>query len=125
SARLTDQLTLKANYAYTDAVDRTTGARLIRVPEHAGSVSLLWTGGRLSGALTVRAEGDQADSDPSIFSPAVRPGFAVADLAAGYRVSDRLELTARVENMADRHYQEALGYGEPRRAGYVGLRVRD
>jgi vitamin B12 transporter len=125
TARLTDQLTLKAEYAYTDAVDRTTGARLIRVPEHAGSVSLLWAGRKLSAALTVRAEGEQADSDPSTFSPAIRRGFAVADIAAGYRLTDKVELTARVENLTDRHYHEAIGYGEPRRAVYFGVRLKD
>jgi vitamin B12 transporter len=124
-ARLTDQLTVRANYAYTDAVDRSTGARLIRVPEHAGSVSLEWTGKRLSGALTLRAEGDQADSDPSTFLPAIRPGFAVVNLSGAYKLTDRLELTGRVENLTDRHYQEALGYGEPRIAAYFGFRVRN
>src|SRR5206468_9146148 len=52
-ARISDQMTLKGGYAYTDAVDRSTGARLLRVPEHAGSASLLWTGTRWSGALTL------------------------------------------------------------------------
>jgi vitamin B12 transporter len=124
-ARLTDQIRIKANYAYTDAVDRSTGARLIRVPEHAGAVSLLWEGDRLSGVLTVRAEGEQADSDPSTFSPAIRKGFVTANLAAGYRISDRVEITARIENLADRRYQESLGYGEPGRAAYIGIRLRD
>ncbi|HZZ35006.1 MAG TPA: TonB-dependent receptor [Caulobacteraceae bacterium] len=124
-ARLSERLTLKANYAYTDAVDRSTGARLLRVPEHAGSASLMWNGARWSGALTVRAEGEQADSDPSTFLPAIRKGFVLADLAGGYRVTEKVEITARVENLADRHYQEALGYGEPGRAVYVGVRLRE
>jgi vitamin B12 transporter len=122
-ARLTPTLTLKAAYAYTDAVDRSTGARLLRVPEHAGSASLLWRRDHWSGALTVRAEGEQADSDPSTFARSMRPGFVLADIAAAYRLTGAVELTARIENLADRHYQEALGYGEPGRAVYVGIRV--
>ena len=125
AARLTRTLTLKGTYAYTDAIDRSTDAQLPRVPKNAGSLSLLWTGGRLSGALTLRAEGDQADIDPSTFAPARRPGFVLADVAAGWRLSDHVELTARVQNIADRHYEEALGYGEPGRMVLVGLRVRD
>ncbi len=125
SARLGRTITMKASYAYTDAVDRATGAQLPRVPRNAGSLSLLWAGRRLSGALTVRAEGDQADIDPSTFAPARRAGLVLADVAAGWRLSERVELTARVMNLADRHYQEALGYGEPGRMVLVGLRVRD
>eukprot|EP01035_Chromulina_nebulosa_P029199 gene29199-38676_t len=69
-ADLTDRFSVKVAYAFTDAVDGTTGAELIRAPENAGSVTLLWTGERLKAALTVRAEGEQADSDPSTFSAA-------------------------------------------------------
>ncbi|MGI9170107.1 MAG: TonB-dependent receptor plug domain-containing protein [Caulobacteraceae bacterium] len=125
SARLTGALTLKASYAHTEAIDRATGASLPRVPKDAGSLSLLWAGRRLSGALTVRAEGAQFDVDPGAFLPADRPGFVLADIAAGWRLTPRLELTARITNLADRRYQETLGYGEPGRMVLVGLRVRE
>jgi vitamin B12 transporter len=123
-ADLTDHLTLKAAYAFTDAVDRSTGAELLRVPAQSGSVALWWTGDRLSGALTVRAEGEQADSNPSTFSPQTRDGFTVADLSAGWKLNDRIELTGRIENLTDETWQESLGYGETGRAIYVGIRLR-
>ncbi|WP_313447232.1 TonB-dependent receptor domain-containing protein, partial [Brevundimonas sp.] len=75
-------------YAWTDATDRTTGARLLRVPEHAGSATLGWTGDRLSGALTVRAEGDQDDSGG--FSTVARDGFVTANLNAAYELTDQV-----------------------------------
>ncbi|WP_313012991.1 TonB-dependent receptor domain-containing protein [Brevundimonas sp.] len=109
-------------YAWTDAKDRTTGARLLRVPEHAGSATLGWTGDRVSGALTVRAEGDQDDSGG--FSTVVRKGFVTANLNAAYQLTDQVTLTARIENLADEHYQQVFGYGEPGRSGYVGIRLR-
>jgi vitamin B12 transporter len=123
-ARITDQLSLRASYAYADAVDRSTGARLVRVPEHSGSASLDWHGERLRGDFTLRAQGEQADRDPDTFAPAARKGYVVADLAGSYAVSEGLELTARVENIADRRYQQVLGYGEPGRTVYVGFRIR-
>lgn len=123
-ARLTDRLTVKASYAFTDAVDRSTGAELLRVPAQSGSVALWWTDDRLSAALTVRAEGEQADSNPSTFSRQTRKGFTVADLAAGWRLGERVELTARIENLTDTDWQESLGYGESGRAVYVGVRLR-
>jgi outer membrane cobalamin receptor len=92
------------------------------VPRHAGSASLLWKKGPWQGALVVRAEGPDADIDPSTFAPATRPGFVIGDIAASYRLKSGIEITARIENLAGTHYQQALGYGEPRRMVFVGLR---
>ena len=109
---------LTASYAWTDAVNREMDAPILRVAEHAGSATLGWTGGRLSGALTVRAEGDMPDSGGE------RDGFVTANLNGAYQLSDALALTARVENLTDEHYQQLLGYGEPGLSGYVGIRLR-
>lgn len=105
-------------YAWTDAVNRDTGARLLRVPEHSGSVTLGWTGDRLSGALTVRGESEQDDSG------GVRDGFVTANLNGAWALNDQVSLTARIENLTDVHYQQVLGYGEPGLSGYVGVRLR-
>lgn len=124
-ATLTPRLTLGLAYAYSDAIDESTGARLIRVPEHAGSLSLRWSGERLGATLSVRAEGEQADSNPSTFSPDVRDGFVTANLAGSWKINDRLDLTARVVNLTDTGWQQSLGYGESSRALYVGFRLRN
>ena len=124
-AELTDRFSVKASYAFTDAVDESTGAELIRTPEQSGSLSLLWTGDQLKGALTIRAEGEQADSDPSTFSPARRDGFAAADLSGSWALTDSLDLTARVVNLTDEDYQQSLGYGEAGRGLFVGFRLRN
>ncbi len=124
-AELSDRFTVRASYAFTDAVDETTGAELLRVPEQSGTVSLDWTGDRLRASLAVRAEGEQADSDPSTFSPARRDGFAVADLRGSWRLTDGIDLTARVTNLTDEDYQQSLGYGEAGRAVFVGFRLRN
>ncbi|MDQ8028224.1 MAG: TonB-dependent receptor [Brevundimonas sp.] len=109
-------------YAWTDAENETTGIRLARIAEHAGSATLGWTGDRLSGALTVRAEGDERDSNSA--TAAIRDGFITANVNAAYALTNNVTLTARVENLADEHYQQVLGYGEPGRSGYVGIRLR-
>ena len=109
---------LTVAYAWTDARDERTGARLLRVPEQAGSATLGWTGRRLSGALTVRAEGDQDDIG------GVREAFITANLTGSYALTDKVTLTARIENLADERYQQVFGYGEPGRSGYVGVRLR-
>lgn len=110
-------LTARAAYAWTDAIDRTTGARLLKVPEHSGSAGIDWRGERARASLSVRAKGERAD----VYGRT--DGYVVADLAGGWRLTDRVEVTLRVENLTDEAYQEALGYGEPGRSAYAGLKL--
>lgn len=117
-AQLGGGFDLALSYAWTDATDETAGTPMLRVPEHAGSATLGWTGGRWSGALTVRAEGDMPDSSGT------RDSFVTANLNAAFALTDAVTLTARVENLADETYQQLVGYGEPGRSGYVGIRLR-
>ena len=113
---------LKAGYAYTDSEDGSSGLRLLRVPVHSGAATLFWERGSFDAALTVRAESDQRDVIG--FGIGRREGFAVADLAVGYALTEKVRLTARVENLTDERYQEAAGYGQSGRSGYVGIRLR-
>lgn len=108
---------LSGSYAWTDAQDQ-DGDRLLRVPEHSGSVTLDWSGGDWRGALTVRGESDQDDAG------GVRDGFVIGRFAGGYQLTDNIELTLRIENLTDERYQEVLGYGETGRAAYAGVRLR-
>lgn len=117
-ARLGGGFDLSLAWAWTDARDGTTGARLLRVPEQAGSATLGWTGERVSAALTVRGESDQDDAG------GVREAFVVASLNGSYALTETVTLTARIENLTDERYQQVFGYGEPGRSGYVGIRLR-
>lgn len=116
-------LALQLSYALTDAIDDSTGARLVRVPVTTASGVLTYARGPLSGALTVRGESSQSDIDVNS-APARRKGFVVGDLAGAYALNAAVSFTARIENLTGRHYQEVSGYGEPGRAFYVGLRLR-
>ncbi|MFN3583960.1 TonB-dependent receptor plug domain-containing protein [Phenylobacterium sp.] len=124
-ARLTAALRLKLAAAWTDAVDRTTGQSLLRVPDRSGAAALFWEDGPWTAAFTVRAESSQSDTARDGFSRIVRRGFATADLAGSYAVTEQVTLTARVENLADRGFQETFGYNEPGRAVYIGVRLRN
>ncbi|WP_298745969.1 TonB-dependent receptor [uncultured Brevundimonas sp.] len=117
-ARLGGGFDLSLAWAWTDARDGTTGARLLRVPERAGSATLGWSGERLSAALTVRGESDQDDAG------GVREAFVTAGLNGSYALTDQVSLTARIDNLADERYQQVFGYGEPGRSGYIGIRLR-
>jgi vitamin B12 transporter len=115
---------VRAAYSYTEAEDLGARQRLLRVPDHQGSAVLSYDSDRFGGALTVRAEGDQADADPSTFATVEREGFVTADLAGRYALTEGVDLTLRVENLLDETYQQVLGYAEPGRSAYVGVRLR-
>ncbi|HST92132.1 MAG TPA: TonB-dependent receptor [Brevundimonas sp.] len=117
-ARIGAGFDLSLAYGWTDARNEISGARLLRVPEHAGSATLGWTGRRLSAALTVRAEGDQEDAG------GVRDSFVVAHLNGSWALTEAVTLTARIENLGDERYQQVFGYGEPGRSAYAGIRLR-
>ncbi|HEX4197286.1 MAG TPA: TonB-dependent receptor [Caulobacteraceae bacterium] len=116
---------VEAAYGYVDSVDATTGVRLLRIPLSTGSASLFWTHDKFDAAFTVRGEDNDLDLGLDGFTPVIRPGFVVADLAGGYALNDHVRLTARIENLADARYQQVFGYGEPGRAFYLGVRLKD
>ncbi|MBO9501281.1 TonB-dependent receptor [Brevundimonas sp. A19_0] len=109
---------LSLSYGWTDARDATTDLPLLRVPEHKGSLGLGYVGDRLSTRLTVRAESDQPDSGGT------RDGFVTADLFGSWALTPDIELTGRIDNLADERFQRVLGYGEPGRTVAVGVRLR-
>ena len=114
---------LQATYSYIDAIDADTGVRLLRVPLNTGAFSLFWTRGKIDATFSVRGEDDDLDSGLDGFTPVIRPGFMVADLAGGYALNDHDRLTARIDNLANSHYEEAFGFGEPGRTFTVGVKL--
>ncbi len=122
--RLTRQLKVEAEYAYTNAVDLASGMQLLRVPRDAGSATLDWTRGPWQAAFTLRVEGPDLDENPTTFVDQVRPGFVLANIAGSYALTPKLALTARVDDIANTHYQEVLGYGEPGLMVFFGIRAK-
>jgi vitamin B12 transporter len=112
-------LLVKASYSYTDSRDLGTGERLLKIPLNSGSVSVDVTRGRLTAGAVLRAQ----SSAPDVYGE-IRP-FAVADLTAAYALTPRVQLTARIENVTDAHYQRAFGYGEPGFGLFAGIRLKD
>ncbi|HLK24272.1 MAG TPA: TonB-dependent receptor [Caulobacteraceae bacterium] len=116
---------LRGTYSYTDAIDATTHVNLRRVPLNSGSAEMFWKHGKLDAALSVRTEGVDLDTDLDGFTPVVRPGFVVADLAGGYALNSHVRLTARISNLADARYEQAFGFGAAGRTFLLGLRLND
>ena len=117
-ARLPWGFTLNGAYTHDDAVDGTTGARLLKIPRDSGSGSLGWQGHGLTADLGARAQG----AEPDVYGT-VKP-FTLAYASASYALTKTLDVTARIENLTNIHYEEAFAYGEPKRMFLVGLKWR-
>jgi vitamin B12 transporter len=110
---------LQARYAHADGRNLETDTPLLRLPSDSGSASLAWQGQKASAAVTLRAQSSAADVYGTI-----RP-FAVVDVTGAYALTRRISLTARIQNLADVHYQEAFGYGEPGFGLFAGIRLTE
>jgi len=51
-------------------------------------------------------------------------GYTLLHCTARYRITDVFEITGRIENAADEHYQDVFGYATPGRSAYLGVNVR-
>lgn len=112
-------LRISADYAYIDAADG-NGNRLTRLPEHTGHVTLtLDPSGPFSGAVLIRYNGEETNSDGTSLA-----GWTRIDLTGAYGLSERVELFGRIENLLNEDYQQVLGYGTPGLSGSLGVRYR-
>ncbi|WP_158266441.1 TonB-dependent receptor plug domain-containing protein [Allosphingosinicella deserti] len=130
SWRLSAAATIGVNYTYLDAEEQktsgTTPIRELRRPRHSANLIANGTAGRLSWGATAGYVGKRGDTDFDFFpSPRVTlDDYLLASLRLGWRINDRIEAYARIENAFDADYQDVVGYNTPGRAGYAGLRIR-
>lgn len=121
--RPTARLTLHAAYSWVKAVNRATGTDLARRPRHALSLSADWRAPlrdlTLGADLRVVSRGFD---DAGNFVPL--EGHALVTLRASLPLTERVELFGRIENVGDRTYQTAAGYGAYGRSACLGARAR-
>ncbi len=114
-----------------DASDDTTGADLVRRP----SRSLNWSLAKSWDKLDLGVDFIYRSNRPSISYFNTRlGGYAIINLSANYHLVEGLTLSARVDNLSDKHYTTAgfdlasdgslLGYVPPGRQVFVGARYR-
>lgn len=129
---------VRAHYTFLDteilAIDGTSqapspyrvGDALLRRPRHQGTVTLDWRANRLTAFGSLTARGATLDAEPA-FGPSGglyrNPGRAIVDAGGAWRVGRDVEVFARVLNLLDRRYEDALGFPAPGRTGFAGVRI--
>jgi outer membrane receptor protein involved in Fe transport len=74
--------------------------------------------------LLVNGRNEVADFEPNFAVDVLtNPGFVVFNAGGSFRIGHGLEAFARVTNLLDRAYEDALGYPAQARSASVGLRV--
>ncbi len=127
SARPVEQLRVDLAYTYTRS--RENGVQEVRRPRHVGSVNVtaLSRDERFAGTLTVRYNGRQ---DDVVFDRQFQQGrvplqeFVLVNLNAELKLTPKLALFGRVENLFDERYEEVFGYATAGRGAYGGVRAR-
>jgi len=126
SADLTDQIRVRFDYTYTEAIDEDTGKDLLRRPRDKFGVSAGWRPMKpllLTGSVLY--VGPAADLDRVTSAEITLPGFTTVNVAAEYEINSRITAFGRIDNLFDKHYQNPAGYEQTGIGAYAGLRFRN
>ena len=119
SAAPLDWLLWDVSYTFLETEDRGTGLELRRRPRHSlTSIIDIQATEALALIGEVRFVGRQfndADNDDEL------DPFTVVTVSAAYDLTDQVTLFARVENLFDEDYQEALGFGTAGISAFGGI----
>lgn len=125
-APLTEQLSIRGGYTFTDTEDEATGEELLRRSKHRANLDLDYAFvPEAHGHVGVLYIGKRDDNDFATF-PATRvelSDYALVYLAGSYDLNSSLSLFARVDNLFDKEYQEVLGFGTPGTSAFGGVKV--
>ena len=120
SIQPSEDISIHANYTYTDTQDESTGQRLARRPKDKigldvnyrfiengnANLGIVYTGNRLN-SVGGKKMG----------------GYTVVSLAASYDINEHFQVFGRVENLLDKEYEEVDGFGTPGFSVFGGLKL--
>lgn len=105
---------------WQQARDGTTDAPLVRRPDRKLALNVT----RDFSARTHAGVELIAASRRTDIANTTLTGYGLLNLRAAHRISDALELSARVENLLDKEYELARGFNTAARSGFVELSYR-
>ena len=123
-----DEISLAASYTYTDAKDD-FGVREVRRPKHTGSLNITYRmlDSRATLDLGLNYNGSMTDNEFIFATPdtlVTLDDYVLGAISTSYRLTDQIDLTARVENLFDEDYQDVFGFASPGIGLYAGVRIR-
>jgi vitamin B12 transporter len=120
-----DTLKLRADYSHTEAQDVIRHQELVRRPKSKVSVDARWQAMEalsLDASLLYVGSWIDGNRDFSISRLTTHP-YLTADIAASYALTDNFSVTGRISNLFDKSYQNPVGFLQPERAFYAGIKA--
>ena len=119
TALATDNLKLNAGYTYLDAKNLDTGACLPSRPRNKVTSSVDYTIAKLTLTgeylFVSRRFDSTANRDMSPYS--------LINLRGSYLLCKKSSIFVRIDNLLDKSYEEAAGYGTPGISAFGGVKV--
>jgi vitamin B12 transporter len=124
TASIIDRVKMRADYTVTRAVDADTGLALLRRPKEKFSITTIWNPiDPLTLSATVLRVSDWIDNGRDGFPSNIEtPGYTLVNLRADYAINDQLKVFGRIDNAANVHYQNPLGFLAPGLGVFGGIR---
>lgn len=110
-----------AAYTHLQTRDTATGQPLYRRPRHSGALTLSYARDVWSVSANANAVGSRRERDFETFTDRDNPGYVKFDAAGSYRLRPAMQLTARIENLFDREYEEILAFPAAGRTFHAGV----
>lgn len=104
--------------------DAKTGQALLRRAKNFSSAGITQKLGMLKLGGEWQHSGSRTDIDINTFARTMLAAYDVVNLTASYALSQRLDLSLRVDNMLNKDYMVAHGYNTLGSALFVGLNYR-
>ena len=119
SAQPLDNLKLNAAYTWLDAVNKDTGAFLPLRPRNKVTSTVEYTLAK----LTVIGEFQYVSRRHDSSLNRDLGGYSLVNLKGSYALLKNLSLFVRIDNLFDKSYEEAAGYGTPGISAFGGVKV--
>jgi vitamin B12 transporter len=121
TAKPVEDFSTTAWYTLTDAQDANTGKELARRARHTAGLTANWEysskGSVFAGCTYTGNRYDDADNTREM------DGFVTVDVGTRYKLTDMFSVFASVNNLFDKQYETAAGYGTIGRLASAGLKA--
>jgi vitamin B12 transporter len=126
AANISNDIRLRADYTFTDAINEVTGEALPRRARNKVTVTAEWTPIEpLLLTAIVNYVGESPDFDRVTFEDVTLPYYTVVNIAADYKIDDHVSLIGRIDNLFDADYEVPDGFEAPGFGAYAGVRLRN
>lgn len=121
-----EYIALTGGYTYLKAIDEDKDEQLLRRPKHQAygvvGISLQKLSISITGTYVGRRSDSYYDSASKTTVHVKNESYFKADIAVQYTFMPKLTISARIENITNKEYQQVVGYAMPGRSFYVGAK---